>query len=76
MSARIPNSWTAALAESSLRRAATATWNAIRRMLADPASARRFGEAAQEKVERDYSRDAMRLRFEEFYRELAGLPVG
>ncbi len=50
--------------------------NAIRRMLADPASARRFGEAAQEKVERDYSRDAMRLRFEEFYRGLAGLPVG
>jgi len=49
---------------------------ATRRALADPVSARRCGASARLRVEREYSRDAMRLRFEEFYLKLAGVSVG
>ncbi len=49
---------------------------AFRKLLADPGSARRMGEAARDRVAEEYSRDSMRLRFEEFYRRLAGVPVG
>ena len=46
---------------------------ALRRLLAKPEAARAMGEAARARATRFYSRDAMRLRFEEFYRRLAGV---
>ena len=49
---------------------------ACRRLLGDPARARRLGEAARGRVEATYGREAMRLRFEDFYLKLAGVPVG
>ena len=48
---------------------------AFRKLLADPGTARRMGEAARDRVADEYSRDAMRLRFEDFYRRLAGVPI-
>ena len=47
----------------------------LRKLLTNPALARTLGVAARERVARHYSRDAMRLRFEEFYLRLAGVPV-
>jgi hypothetical protein len=44
---------------------------AIGEQVADPARARRMGRSARDRVEIEYSRDAMRRRFENFYRELA-----
>ena len=45
---------------------------AIAGLLRDPARAAALGTAARHKVEAEYSRDAMRRRFEQFYRELVG----
>lgn len=45
---------------------------AISRLIGGPHMAARFGRAARSRVERDYSRDAMRLRFEHFFHRLAG----
>ena len=47
----------------------------LRKLLSNPALARTFGAAARERVCGHYSRDAMRLRFEQFYLRLAGVPV-
>ena len=44
--------------------------NAIERVATDKALSQQMGRAARAKVETDYSRDAMRIRFEEFYRSL------
>ena len=46
--------------------------NAIGELLANPLRAAGFGASARKRVEAEYSRDAMRRRFEEFYRGLAG----
>ncbi len=43
---------------------------AIGRLLADPPLAARLGAAARRRVEAEYGRDAMRRRFEDFYRDL------
>lgn len=43
---------------------------AIGEMLANPLRAAMYGASARVRVESEYSRDAMRRRFEEFYREL------
>jgi glycosyltransferase involved in cell wall biosynthesis len=45
---------------------------AITRLIGDPGEAADFGREARSRVERDYSRDAMRLRFEHFFHRLAG----
>jgi glycosyltransferase involved in cell wall biosynthesis len=45
---------------------------AVVRLLEDPSLAARFGAAARQRVEQDYSRDAMRRRFERFYQQLVG----
>jgi glycosyltransferase involved in cell wall biosynthesis len=50
----------------------TAMVEAIRELLANPLSAAGFGASARRRVEAEYSRDAMRKRFERFYRRLAG----
>jgi glycosyltransferase involved in cell wall biosynthesis len=42
----------------------------IERLLADPRLAVRLGAAARARVEAEYSRDAMRRRFETFYHDL------
>jgi glycosyltransferase involved in cell wall biosynthesis len=48
---------------------------AIERLLADPPLAARLGAAARRRAEVEYSRDAMRRRFEDFYHALrAGRP--
>jgi len=44
--------------------------SAIRRYLQEPELAVRMGRNARRKVEREFSREAMRLRFEEFYESL------
>jgi L-malate glycosyltransferase len=44
---------------------------AIRRLLADPVGTSRMAAAARQHVQDNYSRDAMRLRFEDFYTRLA-----
>ncbi|MFO0851520.1 MAG: glycosyltransferase [Gemmataceae bacterium] len=44
--------------------------DAIGRLIDDPVSSRRLGAAAGRRVEADYSRNAMRRRFERFYRGL------
>jgi glycosyltransferase involved in cell wall biosynthesis len=44
---------------------------AIGGLLADPALISRLGAAARRRVEAEYSRDAMRRRFEDFYERLA-----
>jgi glycosyltransferase involved in cell wall biosynthesis len=41
-------------------------------LLADPMRAAGYGASARKRVEAEYSRDAMRRRFEAFYRGLAG----
>lgn len=43
---------------------------AVMKLLYDPATATTFGTAARQTVEREYSRDAMRRRFEAFYERL------
>src|SRR5262249_6636053 len=48
---------------------------AIGQLLAHPLRAAAFGAAARTRVEAEYSRDAMRRRFEEFYRGLVSLPA-
>ncbi len=45
---------------------------AIGRYLANPLRAASYGAAARRRVEAEYSRDAMRRRFEQFYRSLVG----
>jgi glycosyltransferase involved in cell wall biosynthesis len=50
----------------------TALADAIARLIADPAGATRLAAAARRRAEAEYSRDAMRRRFEAFYVELAG----
>src|SRR5262245_37622419 len=45
--------------------------NALGELLANPMRAAGFGAAARRRVEADFSRDAMRKRFEAFYRDLA-----
>jgi glycosyltransferase involved in cell wall biosynthesis len=44
--------------------------DAIGRLLADPPLAARLGAAARRRVEAEYGRDAIRRRFEDFYRDL------
>jgi glycosyltransferase involved in cell wall biosynthesis len=44
--------------------------NAIGRYMANPLRAAAYGAAARTRVEAHYSRDAMRRRFEAFYRDL------
>jgi glycosyltransferase involved in cell wall biosynthesis len=46
--------------------------DAIAKLIADPELAARFGTAGRRRVEGEYSRDAMRRRFELFYRDLVG----
>ena len=46
--------------------------DAFAELLEFPVRAAGFGASARRRVETDYSRAAMRKRFEEFYRELAG----
>jgi glycosyltransferase involved in cell wall biosynthesis len=46
--------------------------DAVGEMLANPLRAAGYGASARTRVEATYSRDAMRRRFEAFYRELAG----
>lgn len=48
---------------------------AIRVVIDHPNRAQRMGESARDRVQLHYSRDAMRLRFEEFYHRLAGRTV-
>ena len=43
---------------------------ALGELLAHPVRAAGFGASARRRVEAEYSRDAMRRRFEEFYRRL------
>ncbi len=45
--------------------------DALGQMLANPLRAAGFGASARKRVEKEYSREAMCLRFEEFYRQLA-----
>jgi glycosyltransferase involved in cell wall biosynthesis len=45
--------------------------DAIGHLLEDPLRAAGYGAAARKRVEAEYSRDAMRRRFEEFYRKCA-----
>ena len=45
---------------------------AIGELLANPLRAAGFGASARTRVEAEYSRDAMRRRFEQFYRDLTG----
>jgi glycosyltransferase involved in cell wall biosynthesis len=49
--------------------------DAIGHLLEDPLRAAGYGAAARKKVEAEYSRDAMRRRFEAFYRGLCGPPA-
>ncbi len=49
--------------------------DAFHELLSSPAASRSIGEAALARVEREYGRAAMGLRFEEFYLRLAGVPV-
>lgn len=49
----------------------TALVGAIGEMLAHPLRAAGYGASARKRVEAEYSRDAMRRRFEDFYRTLA-----
>jgi glycosyltransferase involved in cell wall biosynthesis len=44
--------------------------DAIEKLLADPLMAARLGSAARTRVEAEYSRDAVRRRFENFYHDL------
>ena len=44
--------------------------DAIGEMLANPLRAAGYGASARKRVEAEYSRDAMRKRFEGFYQEL------
>ena len=44
---------------------------AIRELIANPLRAAGYGASARKRVEAEYSRDAMRKRFEAFYRRLA-----
>lgn len=46
--------------------------DAIGQMLAHPVRAAGYGAAARVRVEAEYSRDAMRKRFEAYYRDLVG----
>jgi glycosyltransferase involved in cell wall biosynthesis len=48
---------------------------AIGRYLTNPLRAAAYGAAARRQVEAEYSRDAMRRRFEQFYRDLVGRPA-
>jgi glycosyltransferase involved in cell wall biosynthesis len=50
----------------------TALADAIGGLFADPVRAARLGVAARRRVAVEFGRDAMRLRFEEFYERLAG----
>ena len=50
----------------------TALSAALAGVLRDPARAAEMGASGRRKVEAEYSRDAMRRRFERFYRELVG----
>jgi glycosyltransferase involved in cell wall biosynthesis len=45
---------------------------ALLELIDDPDTRAVMGQAAREHVEQEYSRDAMRKRFEEFYRTLTG----
>ena len=47
---------------------------AIGDLLADPGRIEELGIAARRRVEERFSRDAMRRRFEAFYRELVSVP--
>jgi glycosyltransferase involved in cell wall biosynthesis len=47
---------------------------AIRRLLADPNMARRFGAAARERVEREFDLQSMVRRLEAFYESLLTMP--
>ena len=49
----------------------TALVEALGELLANPLRAANFGASARKRVEADYSRAAMRKRFEEFYRQVA-----
>ena len=46
--------------------------HALGELLANPLRAAGFGAAARRRVDAEFSRDAMRARFESFYKELAG----
>ena len=46
--------------------------DAVGELLANPLRAAGYGASARQRVEAEYSRAAMRKRFEEFYRGLAG----
>ncbi len=48
---------------------------ACRQLLLNPALARQFGDAARDRAAIEYGRQAMRLRFEQFYQRLVGVPV-
>jgi glycosyltransferase involved in cell wall biosynthesis len=45
---------------------------ALGELLAHPVRAAGYGASARQRVEADYSRDAMRKRFEEFYQQIVG----
>jgi glycosyltransferase involved in cell wall biosynthesis len=45
---------------------------ALGELLASPLRAAGFGAAARRRVDAEFSRDAMRQRFERFYADLAG----
>jgi glycosyltransferase involved in cell wall biosynthesis len=45
--------------------------SALDRVLSDPDFAEKLGSAARQRVERQYSREAMVRRYQEFYRSLA-----
>ena len=49
----------------------TALVEALGELLANPLRAANYGASARKRVEADYSRAAMRKRFEEFYRQVA-----
>ena len=51
----------------------TALAAALAALLRDPARAAALGTAARARVKVEYSRDAMRRRFEAFYRRLANV---
>lgn len=54
---------------------ATALQSALATLLADPQQAALLGQAAQKKVERDFTWDAAVASYEELYTELIGRPV-
>ena len=53
----------------------TALSAALAALLRNPDRAATLGAAARRRVEAEYGRDAMRRRFEEFYRDLVGVPA-